>query len=64
MRQLVRLLRQGLVVEGARCFGVERQVELVFPAKLEPRPRQRIVTEFRRRMALGEVGGVRGYSCR
>jgi hypothetical protein len=32
---LCAFFRQGLVVEIARGVGVERQVELVFPAELE-----------------------------
>jgi hypothetical protein len=36
MGDLVRFLRQGLIVEVAGGVGVERQVELVFPAELEP----------------------------
>ena len=43
MRELVRLLRQRLVVIGARRVGIEREVELVLPAELEAGLRQRIV---------------------
>jgi hypothetical protein len=28
--------REGLVVELARGFGIERKIELIFPAKFEP----------------------------
>ena len=35
MRDLVRFLRQGLVMEIPRRFRVEREVELIFPAELE-----------------------------
>ncbi len=34
---LVGLFREGLVVVFAGGFGVEAEVELVFPAELEPR---------------------------
>ena len=60
MRQLGAVGRQGLVVELLGRLGVERQVELVAPAELEARPRQRVVALARRRMALGEIGGMRG----
>ncbi len=50
--------RQGLVVELAGGLGIEREVELVLPAELEARLRQRVVPGPRSRMALGEVGGV------
>ncbi len=55
MRHLVRLLGERLVVEVARSLGVEREVELVLPAKLETRARKRIVADLRCRMPLGEV---------
>ena len=51
---------QGLVMIFERGFGVERQVELVAPAEIEAGAAQRIVAELRRRVALGEVGGVGG----
>ena len=38
MRDLVRLLGQGLVVVFARGVGVEREVELVVPAEVEAGP--------------------------
>ena len=60
MRGLGRLGGQRLVVELARGVGVQRQRELVVPAELEPGPRQRVVTVLRARMALGQIGGVRG----
>src|SRR6516164_6782537 len=43
MRELGALGRQGLVVELLGRLRVERQVELVAPAELEARPRQRVV---------------------
>ena len=58
MRHLVRLLGQGLVMHRPRGLGVEAQVELILPAELEPRPAQRVVADPRRRVALGEIGGV------
>ncbi len=60
MRDLVRFLRQGLVVEGPRRFRVEREVELVFPAELEARPRQGVIAQLGGRMSLGKIGGVGG----
>src|SRR5205823_331133 len=51
---------QGLVVELARRLGVEREVELVLPAELEARLRERVVPLAGARMALGEVGGMSG----
>jgi hypothetical protein len=35
MRDLVRLLRQRLVVHGARAVRVEAKIELILPAELE-----------------------------
>ncbi len=60
MRDLVRLLGQRLVVEVARGFGVEREVELVLPAELEAGARQRVVAGSGGRVPLGEIGGVGG----
>ena len=60
VRDLGAVGRQRLVVEGARGHRIERQVELVLPAELEARLRQRVVPRLRPRMALGEIGGVRG----
>jgi hypothetical protein len=55
MRKLVRLFRQRLVVVAARGVGIERQVELVLPAKLKPRLGQRIVARLCALMALGAM---------
>src|ERR1044072_7997658 len=60
VRELGSFLRQGLVVILARDFGVEREVELILPAELEARLRERVVSELRAGVALGEVCGVRG----
>src|SRR5579883_3028254 len=43
VRGLRRLGRERLVVERPGGGGIERQVELVLPAELEARPRERIV---------------------
>src|SRR5216117_1344937 len=51
---------QRLVVELARRLRVEREVELVLPAELEARLRQRVVPLAGARMALGDVGRVGG----
>ena len=58
MRGFMGVFRQGLVVEIARGFWVEGEVELIFPAEFEPRARQRIVADLRGRVAFGEVGGM------
>src|SRR6056297_3140090 len=59
VRHLVRVLGHGLVVVFAGTGRVKTQVELVFPAKLEARLRQRIVAHLRPGMPLGQVGRVR-----
>src|SRR5690606_7575319 len=46
VRDLVAFLRQGLVVELEGTLGVQRQVELVFPAELEARLGQRGVADL------------------
>uniref|UniRef100_A0A0N4ZJL5 NAD-specific glutamate dehydrogenase n=1 Tax=Parastrongyloides trichosuri TaxID=131310 RepID=A0A0N4ZJL5_PARTI len=57
---LVRFLGQGGVVVLAGGFRVEAEVELVFPAELEPRLAQRVVADLRARVPLGQVRRVRG----
>src|SRR3546814_10783411 len=56
MRGLRAFGRQGLVVVLLGRVGIEREIELVAPAELEPRPAERIVAQFRGRVALGEIG--------
>src|SRR5258708_8889896 len=60
VRHFGTLRRQRFVVERARRHRIERQVDLVLPPDLEPRPRQGIVPGLGSRMALGEIRGVRG----
>ena len=60
MRGFRAFLRQGFVVKFAGGFGVERLVELVFPAEFEARLAQGVVAILRAGMAFGQVGGVRG----
>src|SRR3546814_3072699 len=60
MRGLRAFGRQGLVVVLLGRVGIEREIELVAPAELEPRPAERIVAQFRGRVALGEIGCVGG----
>ncbi len=60
MRHFRAVRRQGLIVEGLRGLGIESQRELVAPAELEARLAHRVVPDARGRMALGEVGRVRG----
>ena len=47
MRHLVRLLGQRLVVVFLRGVGIEPEVELVLPAEIEARARERIVAQLR-----------------
>src|SRR5262249_42850845 len=42
MRELVRILRQRLVVEFLRLFRIEAEVELILPAEFKARFRQRV----------------------
>src|SRR5262249_32290214 len=60
VRVLGRVGGEGLVVELARGGGGERQVELVLPAGLEARARQRVVALLRAGGPLGQVGGGGG----
>src|SRR5271166_6055098 len=48
------------VPERPSVVGVERQRELVVPAELEPRCRQRVVALLPPGWPLATVGGVRG----
>ena len=57
-------LREGFVMKLTRGFGIERQVELIFPPKFEARFADRVVAVLRAGMAFGQVGGVGGESCR
>ncbi len=47
MGDLVGVLRQGLVVVGARRIRVEAEVELVLPAEVEPGAAQGVVAQLR-----------------
>src|SRR5438128_1851213 len=49
---------QGLVVELARGLGIERQVELVLPAELEARLRERVVPPPRARVGRRALEGA------
>src|SRR5207248_5097337 len=51
---------KSFVVELAGGFGIERQFELVFPAKFEARFGNGVVTVLRAGMVFGQIGGVRG----
>ncbi|CAA9307469.1 MAG: hypothetical protein AVDCRST_MAG68-974, partial [uncultured Gemmatimonadetes bacterium] len=54
------LRREGLVVVRQGRDRVERQVELVAPAKLEAGLAEGVVPLLGARVALGEAGGVGG----
>jgi hypothetical protein len=47
-------------MELARGLGIEREIELIFPAKFEPRLGNRVVAALRAGMTFSEIGGVRG----
>ena len=49
---------QRFVVVFPCHSGVEREVELVFPAKLEPRFAKRVIAKLRTRMSFRKVGGM------
>src|SRR5439155_27284252 len=51
---------KSFIVELARGLGIEREIELIFPAKFEARFANRVVAVLRAGMALGEISGVRG----
>src|SRR5207248_7600107 len=55
VRELVALLRQRRIVEGAGGLGIERQVELVLPAEIEARAGERVVARARSGVSLGEI---------
>jgi hypothetical protein len=50
VRQFVRFLGQRLVVILPRGVGVETEVELVLPAEVEARARERVVAQLRGRV--------------
>ena len=52
VRGLRSFLRKGLVVELARGFGIERQIELIFPAEFEARFADGVVAVLRAGMAF------------
>ena len=60
MGDLLGLLGQGLVVVFAGRIGVQAEIELVLPAKLETGLGQGVVADGCGRVALGDVGGVGG----
>ena len=47
-------------MERTGGFGIEREIELIFPAKFEARLTNSVVAVLRAGMALGQVGGVGG----
>src|SRR2546429_9456253 len=60
VRGLGALLRQGLVMKLAGGFGIERQIELIFPTKFEARFADGVVAVLGAGMAFRQIGGVRG----
>ena len=61
MCDLGRVLGQGLVVVLAGLFGIQTQVELVFPAEFETRLGEGVVTNLGTGMPLGEVCSMCSY---
>ena len=55
VRDLRGIVRQGLVVEEFGRVRIERQVELVLPAKLEAGLRERVVSDLCARVAFGQI---------
>ena len=51
-RGLGTFLRQGLVVELARGFGIEREIELILPTEFEARFGDRVIAVLRAGMAF------------
>src|SRR5690606_17138769 len=60
VRGLGAVLREGLVVVFAGAFGVEGEVELVFPTEFEAGFAEGVVAVLGGGMARGEVGDVGG----
>src|SRR2546423_46945 len=50
---------KGLIVKRTGGFGVEGEIELVFPAEFEARLTNSVVPVLGAGMAFGQVGGVR-----
>lgn len=60
VRQFVRVLGQGFVVELLGFLRIQTEMELVIPAELEAGLTQCVVTHLHTGMALGKVGRMRG----
>ena len=60
VRGLGAFLRKSFVVKLARGLGIEREIELIFPAKFEARFADGVVAILRAGMAFRQIGGVRG----
>src|SRR5437870_4975747 len=60
MRSLRSLLRKSFVMKLARGFGIEREIELIFPAKFEACFADGVVAVLRAGMAFRQIGGVGG----
>src|SRR5262245_36384052 len=51
---------ESFVVKITGGFGIERKIELIFPAKLKPRFADGVVAVLRAGMTFGQIGSVRG----
>jgi len=60
MCELSAFLRQRFVVILTRDFRIEREVELIFPAKFKTCFRKRVIPILGAGMTLGQIGSVRG----
>jgi hypothetical protein len=54
-----RFHRKGLIIKGQRSLEIEREIELIFPAKFEARFADGVVAVLRTGMSPCEVGGPR-----
>lgn len=60
MCHLARFLWQGFVVVGAGGEGVQRQVELIFPAEFKARLRHGVIADLRPRVAFRQIRRMSG----
>src|SRR5436853_4303256 len=60
VRRFRSLLRESLIMKFTSSFGIQSQIKLVLPSKLETRFADGVVAVLRARMAFGQIGGVGG----